>query len=227
MSESLPLGIRLNNPGNIERGINWQGLAEKQLHPRFATFKTPHDGLRAIAKILITYATHRRARDGSPIDTLQEIAERWAPKGDKNDPAAYAKILSGFVGASPTSEIDLQNLETITKVIAGIVRAECGRPGAAQEWFSITAFRQAAMAAGIRPNPTPTKSLATAVGSTAGAGSIDQIQQILTQTQDSVMPLIWYLDYARWALLALAIVSAAITIYLIFRQPISNKGVAA
>lgn len=226
MSESLPLGIRLNNPGHIERGINWQGLADKQPHPRFATFKTPHDGLRAIAKILITYATHRRARDGSPIDTLQEIAERWAPKGDRNDPIAYAKILSSFVGVLPTAEIDLQNLETITKVIAGIVRAECGRQGT-REWFNSTDLRQAAMAAGVRPVSTPAKSLATAVGSTAGASSLDQLQQILVQTQDGVAPLTWYLDYARWALLALALISAAITIYLIFRRSSSGRGLAA
>lgn len=224
MSDSLPLGIQLNNPGNIEKGIRWQGLADKQAHPRFATFKTSNDGLRAIAKILITYATQRRARDGSPIDTLQEIAERWAPKEDKNNPIAYAKILSSFAGIPPVTEIDLHNLETITKVIGGIVRAECGRHGT-REWFSNSELRQAAMAAGIRPAPTPAKSLATAVGSSAGAGTIDQLQNIITQTQDSVMPLTWYLDCARWALLALALISAAMTIYLVFRRSTSDKRV--
>ncbi|HCQ3021998.1 TPA: hypothetical protein OHP99_004980, partial [Escherichia coli] len=64
-----PRGIRNNNPGNLDKGSPWQGLAANPDEPRFCTFKDPVWGIRALAVTLITYHDKRRAKDGSSIDT--------------------------------------------------------------------------------------------------------------------------------------------------------------
>lgn len=215
MATQLPRGIRLNNPGNIKKGPKWQGLAETQVDKVFATFKTPQDGLRAMSRTVMTYVTQRRARDNSPIDTLREIADRWAPPSDKNNPVAYAKIMSSTVGVPPDLEIDPLNLETMVKIMRGIVLAENGK-GPKGHWFTDAELRKAARAAGIRPAPAPTKSMATTVSSLTGAGGIEQLQQGVLQAQDAVAPMAWYLEWAQWGLVGLATISAFITIYIIF-----------
>lgn len=214
MANSIPLGIRLNNPGNIELGPKWQGLAKVQQHKRFATFETPHFGLRALARVIMTYATQRRARDGSPIDTLRDVAERWAP-ANENNTTQYAKTLSVVVGVPPTEEIDLTDLNTMVRVMRGIVRAENSK-GQGKDWFSEDELRKAARAAGVRPAPAPAKSMATSVSSLTAAGGIEQIQQGIYQAQDAVTPLAWYLEWAQYGLIGLAMLSACITIYIMF-----------
>lgn len=216
MVNSIPLGIRLNNPGNIELGPKWQGLAKVQQHKRFATFETPHFGLRALARVLMTYATQRRARDGSPIDTLRDVAERWAP-ANENNTAQYAKTLSVVVGVPSTAEIDLTNIEVMVKVMRGIIRAENSK-GQGQDWFSDGELRKAARAAGVRPAPAPVKSIVTTAGSVVSASILEQAQQGITQTQDALAPLAWYVSWAQYGLLALALISTVITIYIMFKR---------
>lgn len=67
-----PRGIRNNNPGNLDNTNPWQGLVANPAEPRFATFKDPTWGVRALAVTLITYHDKRKAKDGSRIDTIQK-----------------------------------------------------------------------------------------------------------------------------------------------------------
>ena len=55
MAQQQPRGIRLNNPGNIEYGESWRGMAADQKDPRFVTFTEPVYGIRALAKLLLNY----------------------------------------------------------------------------------------------------------------------------------------------------------------------------
>ena len=56
MTTPNPRGIRNNNPGNIRRnGDPWQGLAKEQNDREFFTFKSAVYGIRALARLLITY----------------------------------------------------------------------------------------------------------------------------------------------------------------------------
>ncbi|MGL5156229.1 MAG: hypothetical protein ACRC9G_08020, partial [Aeromonas veronii] len=91
MAKQQPRGIRRNNPGNIEWGSPWQGLAKPEDYPadRFAAFISPVWGIRAIAITLITYQDKRKANDGSRIDSVREVVERWAPSFENNT-QAYA-----------------------------------------------------------------------------------------------------------------------------------------
>ena len=74
MTTKQPRGIRNNNPGNIRRnGDPWQGLAKDQTDREFFTFQSAVYGIRALARLLITY------QDKYGLCTIEGIITRWAP----------------------------------------------------------------------------------------------------------------------------------------------------
>lgn len=130
MTTRLPRGIRNYNPGNIDRvaGTRWQGQAREQKDARFVTFLEPAWGIRAIARVLITYQDKRRAGDGSRIDSVREIIERWAP-AHENDTEAYAKHVAKALGIGPDAEsVDVYDYLTMRTLVLAIIRHENG-PG--------------------------------------------------------------------------------------------------
>lgn len=109
--KDLPRGLRNKNPGNIVAGDPWQGLdiVATNAEGRFCVFNTYAHGIRAMARIIITYQEKRKAPDGSGIDTVQKLINRWAPKDghidgdgvvDYHNPsvryAAYVRERAGF-----------------------------------------------------------------------------------------------------------------------------------
>lgn len=115
--QKVARGIRNHNPGNIRhaRGTIWQGAAAEQNDPAFVSFIDPKWGIRAMAKILKSYASRG-------IVTIRGIASTWAPSNE-NDTEAYIKALSKFVGIpdnKPVSPVELPLL------IAGMIRQENG-----------------------------------------------------------------------------------------------------
>ena len=130
MNTPLPRGIRNYNPGNLDRvaGTRWQGQAREQKDSRFVTFLDPVWGIRAIARVLITYQDKRRASDGSRIDSVREVIERWAP-AHENDTGAYAKHVAKALGIGPDDEsLDVYDYLTMRTLVLAIIRHENG-PG--------------------------------------------------------------------------------------------------
>lgn len=122
----IPRGIRNNNPGNIDRypGVRWQGMAADQSRDsRFVVFKAPEWGIRAIARVLITYQDKRRARDGSRIDTIQEIIDRWAPSVE-NDTSAYARHVSRLTHIGVDETLDVYKYVTMYALEQAIITHE-------------------------------------------------------------------------------------------------------
>ncbi|TWA75636.1 TP901 family phage tail tape measure protein [Azospirillum brasilense] len=113
-STRVPLGIRQNNPGNLRR---W---GDAPIVGGFARFNTPEEGLAAAARNLLTY------QDKHGINTLGGIANRWAPAGDGNDPAAYARSLSEQTGILPNQPLDLRDRDTLAPLLSAIIRQENG-----------------------------------------------------------------------------------------------------
>lgn len=113
------LGIRLNNPGNIEKGEKWQGLADLQAHPRFCTFVSPEYGIRAIVRILQAYNKKHR------ISTIDGIIKRWAPPNE-NPTDAYQKNVSTWSGIGRRDKIDFTSVDQLAKIVKGIIRQENG-----------------------------------------------------------------------------------------------------
>ncbi len=130
--------VRNNNPGNIERGQKWAGLA-KTLTPaqaketRFAVFETPAYGFRALAKTLLTYQRKYGIR------TVRGIITRWAPPVE-NETGAYVRGVAKRLGVGPDDQIDATKHETLYWLCEAIARHEAGG------WF----FKDADVQAGVR-----------------------------------------------------------------------------
>lgn len=125
MAKQLPRGIRNNNPGNIRKGPPWQGLAAPADDGEFCIFTEPAFGIRAIAVTLITYQDKRKARDGSRIDTVQEIIERWAPTTENNT-SAYVSHMRSLLNVQPGDLINVHDYDTMRALVIGIIVHENG-----------------------------------------------------------------------------------------------------
>ena len=68
-------------PCNLDNTNPWQGLVVNPAEPRFATFKDP---TRRVSERWPSRSslTTTSAKDGSRIDTIREVIERWAPPSE-------------------------------------------------------------------------------------------------------------------------------------------------
>lgn len=112
---ALPRGIRNNNPGNIDRGphVVWKGQSPYQTDDRFINFSTMAYGVRALAKVLLTY----EREDG--LHTIREMIDRWAPPNENNT-SAYVTDVAQACGANPDNPITLSQtvLEELVRAIS-------------------------------------------------------------------------------------------------------------
>jgi hypothetical protein len=114
-----PRGIRNFNPGNIRHSRTlWQGEADVQADDSFVTFKAPEWGLRAIAKILLTYQK-------SGLNTVRKIISRWAPPNE-NDTEAYVAAVAAAVGVKPDAVLNVSASNVMAALVKAIVRHENG-----------------------------------------------------------------------------------------------------
>lgn len=119
MAAATPKGIRLNNPGNIEKGLNWKGLSDIQPDERFCSFISPEYGIRAICKLLLTY--NRKYK----IKTITGIVNRYAPPHE-NPTSSYINNLSAWTGFGVKEVLDLSDRGVLAKLAKGITRQENG-----------------------------------------------------------------------------------------------------
>ncbi|WP_160012762.1 structural protein P5, partial [Rhizobium sp. 18055] len=119
---ALPRGVRNCNPGNIDRTAErWQGMAADQSSdPRFVVFEAPVWGLRALAKVLLSYSRKYGLR------TPEAIVGRWAPPTE-NDTGAYARQVAKALGVGVGDAIDMENAGTLAVLVAAIVTHENGQ----------------------------------------------------------------------------------------------------
>jgi hypothetical protein len=110
-------GVRNNNPGNLDQGTAWEGLAPVQTDPRFCVFTTPEYGIRALTTVLLTYQTVHNLR------TIRTMITRWAPPIE-NDTLAYINFVAGRVGVSPDTVIDLHDIHLSKPMVAAIIAQE-------------------------------------------------------------------------------------------------------
>lgn len=152
MRPNSPRGIRNHNPGNIRhaKGTRWQGMATPQTDPQFVQFTNPRWGIRAIARVLITYQEKCQAPDGSPIDTVRDIIQRWAPPNENNTDA-YTNSVARALNVNPdTSTIDVYDLDIMRALVTVIIRHENG-PGPLPDgrWYGEPLITQGLALAGL------------------------------------------------------------------------------
>ncbi len=113
-------GVCNNNPGNIRKSdVAWHGAIAGS-DPAFVTFDTPENGIRAMAKVLLTYQRQHG------LDTIAELLERWAPAAE-NDSFAYIDDVSTRLGIDPDERIDLTDPARLAGLCGAIIRHENGR----------------------------------------------------------------------------------------------------
>lgn len=113
---TMTRGLRNNNPGNIRRGANWQGMAATQTDSAFIQFLTPEYGIRAIAKLMQTYQK-------LGLQTIRQIINRWAPPTENNTDA-YIAAVSRDMGIGPDTV--LLYAASLPRLITAIIRHENG-----------------------------------------------------------------------------------------------------
>lgn len=153
-------GIRLNNPGNIERGDPWQGLHEIQSNERFCRFVAAKWGIRAIVRTLITY------QDKHGIYTIGGAISRWAPPSDNNPTVNYIDFVSDTVGIHHSQAVDFTDYRVMRGLVVGIIKFENG----VQPYDDAT-IDAGLRLAGIDVPAKPLKKSRTIVASTAAAGA--------------------------------------------------------
>lgn len=115
-------GIRNNNPLNIEKGQDWQGEGDSNLDSRFEVYSDVVFGIRAGAKILMSYA-------GRGVNTVEKIISTWAPpivNGKKeNDTEAYINFVCKKTGFDRKKTIS-KNAGDYVPLLKAMITMECG-----------------------------------------------------------------------------------------------------
>ncbi len=119
---TVPRGIRNNNPGNIRWGASWQGLVQpaQRTDPSFCQFTAPSWGIRAIAKVMLTYA------DAYNLNTVQGVINRWAPPNENNT-QAYVQSVAQSMGVAPADSIDVHVDTVMCSLVKAIILHENGQ----------------------------------------------------------------------------------------------------
>lgn len=114
-----PRGVRNNNPGNIRKSATaWQGKVNGT-DPDFETFDSAANGIRALAKVLISY------QDKHAIHTIRSAINRWAPPSE-NDTAAYALAVAAAVGVDLDDPLDFHREAILLPLVMAIIKHENG-----------------------------------------------------------------------------------------------------
>ncbi len=107
------------NPLNIRISTNqWVGKITPSDDPDFEQFDNPIHGIRAGAKILLTYY-----RNG--IDTISGIINKWAPKIE-NPTDAYIESVCNRSGFDADAHLLMTSLDDIWPVIHAMIDFEQG-----------------------------------------------------------------------------------------------------
>lgn len=131
-----------NSPGNVRPGdVAYEGESGTVTtdNGTFLTFKTPVDGLNAMAQSIGQMARVKipqRFREGGiPSDrfTIENLINIYAPPKDKNKTGDYINFVAGKLGVDKAAELDIDDPAQMTRLIDAMVRQESGHDHA--DWF--------------------------------------------------------------------------------------------
>lgn len=112
---SGPVGIRNNNPGNL----NFAGQAGASRAGRFAAFGSMAEGIAALDDQLQRYGSRGN-------DTVRGIVSTWAPPSDHNDTGAYIGNVARALGVNADAHLNLGDANTLRTLISAITTQEVG-----------------------------------------------------------------------------------------------------
>ncbi|MEJ0006649.1 MAG: hypothetical protein WDM77_09890 [Steroidobacteraceae bacterium] len=112
-----PRGIRNNNPAtSASARMPGRARFRRTRTALLSSSKAWADGIRAIAKTLLTYA------DSYDINTVRGFITRWSA----TDQDAYVANVSSDLGVQPDDPIDITDPDTMASMINGIITQENG-----------------------------------------------------------------------------------------------------
>ena len=117
---------KYNNPGNIQQGENWNGVVKgKGYGPkeRFAIFKTPEAGIRAL-KIDLTTKLERHKGN------LKAMIAQYAPASE-NNVTKYLEVVQQFAGKK-----EVYTSEDINNLVKGFISME-NKPEMAKQYIAL------------------------------------------------------------------------------------------
>jgi len=157
----LPRGVRNHNPGNIEWGDPWQGLVPEadRTDERFCQFVSAPYGIRALARVLITY------QDRHKLASVREMIGRWAPPNE-NDTGAYVDSVAGRLGVHADNAVNVHEYAVMRPLVEAIIRHENG----IQPYTDAQLDKGLALA-GIEPPAKPLAASRTVKGAQVAAGA--------------------------------------------------------
>lgn len=230
-TKALPRGIRNNNPGNVEWGSPWQGLvpADKKTDPRFCQFTDAAYGIRCLAVTLLTYYDKRKANDGSKIDSIREVIERWAPSVE-NDVTAYSQAISKVLNVSPDSEtLNLHDFTTLRGIVEGIIRHENGQGplNTVNTWYSDSVIEEGLRRAGVVKEVSTAAAVPVTKTSTAAVGvtavGVAQVADMITPIQHAMDSAHDDISSGMWIRIAFGVVTIALGVYVGYVQYRKHK----
>jgi len=208
----LPRGIRNNNPGNIRRSRDpWQGLARDQPDIAFFTFATMPDGVRAAARIFITYY------DKYGLDTVRKVITRWAPPAE-NDTDAYVAAVSAALGVGSDDPIDLQEYAVLKPLLKAVFKHENGgdyvKEADLDEGLRRAGVINRAPARPMRDPQVATATVATATTVATGAVAYQEIRTLSSELRnEGVESGSSVLVYVGWGLSLVSLVLLGVLAY--------------
>ena len=94
----LTRGLRNNNPGNIRiSGAAWLGKVSPNTDDEFEQFNEAENGIRALVKILKSYAARG-------VDTIERVVRTYAPSSE-NDTESYIRSVEKQTGINRNSKL--------------------------------------------------------------------------------------------------------------------------
>lgn len=227
MAKEQTLGVRLNNPGNLEWGSPWEGLVPREQsryyksgtpqQQRFCEFADAASGIRAIARTLITYFDKRKARDGSAIDTVAEVVERWAPSFENNT-SAYANHVAKLMSVDPDQILDIKSYDVMYGLVTGIIAHENAGYAYPAEVVEEGLRRAGVVKKITQKNNVPLTKETVAAG-VAGAGSAAGIiAPIIPDVAKAVTDHKADLASGDWKLLVIGLVGVGLAVWVAYAQ---------
>lgn len=227
MAKEQTLGVRLNNPGNLEWGSPWEGLVPREKsryyrsgtsqQQRFCEFKDAASGIRAIARTLITYFDKRKARDGSAIDTVAEVVERWAPSFENNT-SAYANHVAKLMSVDPDQILDIKSYDVMYGLVTGIIAHENAGYAYPAEVVEEGLRRAGVVKKITQKNNVPLTKETVAAG-VAGAGSAAGIiAPIIPDVAKAVTDHKADLASGDWKLLVIGLIGVGLAVWVAYAQ---------
>ena len=114
---------KLHNPGNLRKWGN------APIVNGFAQFGSDEEGLRAMASQLKIYQTRDK------LNTLEAIISKYAPASE-NDTATYIQNAVQKTGYGAGEQLDLNDVNTLSKVMSAMTKQENFRSSYSPEYIS-------------------------------------------------------------------------------------------